>query len=693
MRLTRAVALGAALAAITLTVPTSRAAGILWSSAGGSAWLTGTNWTGSSVPGSADIAQFGLNPTGATGVGINYGQTTNNGTRNQIVGAIEILSTRTNNPMIIGNSSGTAGNTGILTLAGVTVNGVNNVVLRNNSNQLLTIQNTQASGTSTLTLALGNTTDNVVNIDSSGGITISTVISGASKNLTFNGSSTGQLTLSGANTFSGTFTANSGTTNLGSATTPNGALGSVTAVSIASGATVVTATTGFTNTINDTAAVTLNGTLDLTGGTETVGSLAGTNTGASLKIGKFTTTEGSFTVGDANNTNFAGVISGSRVTAGGTIFTKQGTGILTLSGTNTYTDITAITAGGITITNSAGLGATGANNGTTVSTGAVLALDGTAGNLTVGNELLTLNGAGLTASPAGALRNIAGTNSYAGAITTATASTITSSAGTLTLTGGITNNGNRVTFDGAGNTNVSTNKITGTGGLTKTGNGTLTLSVANDYTGSTIISGGTLSAAVGTLVSTASTTVNNGGTLLLSGNGRHLGANADVFMNGGTFNTGGFAEPTTTHDALPASYIGPMTLQQSSILNLATGTSIIAFTNSSSKTWTGTLSIYNWSGNLVTGNGTDQVYFGTDITGLTLGQLGQISFYSDSGTTFLGNAAWGTDLDGEIVPLTPVPEPGTWVGAALALGAIGFTQRRRFWTAFFAASFARRSFR
>jgi hypothetical protein len=59
---------------------------------------------------------------------------------------------------------------------------------------------------------------------------------------------------------------------------------------------------------------------------------------------------------------------------------------------------------------------------------------------------------------------------------------------------------------------------------------------------------------------------------------------------------------------------------------------------------------------------------------LTPLQLTQISFYSDSGTTFLGAGFWGSDLDGEVVP---VPEPGTWIGAALALVAIGFTQRKR----------------
>jgi hypothetical protein len=93
--------------------------------------------------------------------------------------------------------------------------------------------------------------------------------------------------------------------------------------------------------------------------------------------------------------------------------------------------------------------------------------------------------------------------------------------------------------------------------------------------------------------------------------------------------------------------------------------------------WNGTLSIYNWSGTLLSGNGTDQLYFGTDATGLTPTQLLQIRFYSDSGSTFLGFGSWPTDLDGEVIPLAAVPEPSTWIGAALALAAIGFTQRKK----------------
>ena len=52
--------------------------------------------------------------------------------------------------------------------------------------------------------------------------------------------------------------------------------------------------------------------------------------------------------------------------------------------------------------------------------------------------------------------------------------------------------------------------------------------------------------------------------------------------------------------------IGALTLSASSIINMGSGSSIIAFAGSSAQTWTGTLSIYNWSGTPVTGGGTDQ---------------------------------------------------------------------------------------
>jgi autotransporter-associated beta strand protein len=182
---------------------------ILWSAPSSSPWLTASNWTGGAVPTNSQIAQFGTNPTSGTlGVGINFGSTTNagtqiNGQRVEEVGAIEVVSPRSAD-LFIGNSSGTAGATGKLRPLGVTVNGIDNVILRNNSAATFTIQDRQgASGTQTMGLELINATNNIVNIDGTGGIVISSIISGPGKKLTLSGSGSGTLMLSGANTFSG----------------------------------------------------------------------------------------------------------------------------------------------------------------------------------------------------------------------------------------------------------------------------------------------------------------------------------------------------------------------------------------------------------------------------------------------------------------------------------------------------------
>ncbi|UEG49375.1 YDG domain-containing protein [Ferruginibacter lapsinanis] len=179
---------------------------IVWANtSNASAWYTAANWSPSTASGAwltSNIAQF-ANAGSATTAGINMG------TASLSIGGIEITSARTRT-LTIGSSSGT----GSLTLSGTTINSVSNVILRNNSGYLLTLQNNETGTGKTMNIVLNNSTNNIINIDGAGGIAISSVISGASKNLTLGGAGAGILTLSGANTYTGTTTINSSSSTL-----------------------------------------------------------------------------------------------------------------------------------------------------------------------------------------------------------------------------------------------------------------------------------------------------------------------------------------------------------------------------------------------------------------------------------------------------------------------------------------------
>ncbi len=285
-------------------------------------------------------------------------------------------------------------------------------------------------GSGTLTAGGDNTTT-----------TFSGVISG-SGGLTKNGS--GTFTLSGANTYNGATTINAGTLKLGVATgIPSS---SALSVSVASGAT-----------------------FNLNNFDATIGSLAGAG---GVTLGSGTLSAG----GDNSSSTFSGIISGS----GG--FTKNGIGIFTLSGTNTFSGTANINGGVIVVQNSAALGGTA--GGSVVASGAELRIGS---GTSIGAEPMTLSGSG--ASSAGALRVISGTASWSGGVTLASSATIGADAGQLTLGGTINLGANTLTFTGAGTTQ-SDGIISGSGALVKSGTGTLRLTAANTFTGSTTITAG-----------------------------------------------------------------------------------------------------------------------------------------------------------------------------------------------------------
>jgi|SRR5216117_3068286 len=279
-------------------------------------------------------------------------------------------------------------------------------------------------------------------------LTYGGIIAGASP-LTKAG--TGTLIVSGANTYTGATAISAGTLQLGA-----------------------------TNAVPSGSAVTVSGgaTFDLRGFSDGIGSLAGAGTVTSGAAGAVTLTAG----GNNASTTFSGLIQNG---SGTVALTKTGTGTLTLSGANTYSGATTVSAGVLDVQNNTALGATA--GATTVAGGAALQLEGS--GLVVA-EPVTLNGTGIAGG--GALRQVANTNTWSGAITLGSAARVNADAGTLTVSGGITNGGFLLTVGGAGNTTVSTTVISGTGGLTKDGTGTVTLSANNTYTGTTTVSAGTL---------------------------------------------------------------------------------------------------------------------------------------------------------------------------------------------------------
>jgi fibronectin-binding autotransporter adhesin len=285
------------------------------------------------------------------------------------------------------------------------------------------------------------------------------------------------------------------------------------------------------------------------------------------------TDTGLLSVGGTTDRTISGVIrdglaanSTSAVTANKVV--KTGSGTLTLTGDNTYTDGTEINAGALVLGSAGAISNTGAvkfGGGTLqftasntadyssriANSGSAIRIDTSGQNLTFASGLASTNVGGLTKLGLGTL-TLAGANEYTGA-TTITGGTLAiagiGNAGAAGSLGQSSNAASNLVFDGgtllytgagastdrsftinAGKTafvdvssagtnlTISGGSASTAGALTKLGSGTLTLGGANQHSGVTLVDAGTLAlGGAGSFASGARVNVASGATFDVSG--------------------------------------------------------------------------------------------------------------------------------------------------------------------------------
>jgi autotransporter-associated beta strand protein len=206
--------------------------------------------------------------------------------------------------------------------------------------------------------------------------------------------------------------------------------------------------------------------------------------------------------------------------------------------------------------------------------------------------------------------------------------------------------------------------VTGDKSLTKTGEGTLIFGAGNTYTGATTVKSGTLKANATNALGATKVIDVQGGSLLVAASDT-LNDKADILLGNAKLEMDG--KDITE-------YVGALTLTGNSVIDVREleGTNnALHFASSFLEQGWGkntSLSIWNWDF-----SETNHIYFGTDSKGLSEVQLQQISFYSDFGKSFIGNAF--IQHDGEI---TTIPEVQTIVvSILLLLGGITHSIARR----------------
>ncbi len=676
--------------------------------------------------------------------------------------------------VISGSGSLAKAGYGMLTLSGAnTYTGATTIsagALALGANSVLadTTAVTVASGA---TFNLANFSDTVGSLAGTGDVTLGSgmlTVGGNNTSTTFagvvsgSGSFTkigsGTLTLTGNNTYTGATTisagtlAGSGLPDATAVTVEGGATfnlaNSIKSVGSLAGSGNVTLGSGMLTVGSNNMSTTFAGVISGTGSLTKTGTGTLTLTGANTYNGGTAVFAGTLEIGDggssgslagnlanhaaaifnrSNALTYAGIISGT-----GSL-TKLGADTLTLTGENTFSGNTTISAGTLQIGNGGTSGSLAGNitNHTALTFNRFDALtyvgiiSGTGSLAKTGYGTLTLGGAntytGATTIFAGTLA--LGTSSVLADATAVTVggdatfnlANFSDTVGSLAGTGNVTLGSGTLTVGGNNTSTVFAGVVSGSGSFNKAGTGTLTLTGANTYTGGTSISGGTLqignggtSGAIdGNITNNATVTFNRSdavtyagvmsgsgaltkagaGTLTLSGTNTYTGATT---VSAGTLRLGSadaLSAATTLHVATGAAFdangfqptftgltgTGSFNTGSAGIILAPTGTS----TFSGELTGIGGLTI-NGAGRLILSGANTY----TGATTLTAGRLDVTGSAAGSAFTLSGGILSGSGTIGALAvnsggTLAPGNSPGTlnaghttWAGGGTYLWEI-----------------------
>ncbi|MEO5714866.1 MAG: autotransporter-associated beta strand repeat-containing protein [Luteolibacter sp.] len=298
-------------------------------------------------------------------------------------------------------------------------------------------------------------------------------------------------------------------------------------------------TLGFANTLTLTGANTYSGTTTINGGVLQLGNGGATG---SLSTSSAITNNANLTINRNNPVTQGTDFSAAAITGTGS-FTQAGTGTTTFNVQNTYSGVTTINAGTLTVTTNNGLSNTPTitvNNGGTlaltigdalgaaankdalvINSGGQVLNNGIASRVTIQNTV-NMTGGILGGSSVGDANGTYSFNTPTAVNATSDASGTAAliNASKISLQGGTaTFNVTRGTAIPAADMIISSDiaPFSGNGnGITKTGTGILVLSGANTYTGGTRFTGGIINLGSAGALGSTGTLIFNGGTLQYS---------------------------------------------------------------------------------------------------------------------------------------------------------------------------------